>query len=197
MKETRVILIGLDLDLVDQIKSEENIKLLGVIDKKIKKKKGIKFLGNDNNFRDEQISSFLCGLDDPGLKKKVIRKFYNNKKFMNFISSKSYISEFSKYGNGNIFQFNVKVMANVKIGNHCKFNVDSSIHHDCEIGNYNTICPGARILGNVTLGNNVYIGSGVIILPNVKIEDNSTIGAGAVVTKNILEGSTVKGIPAR
>ena len=39
MKETRVILIGLDLDLVDQIKSEENIKLLGVIDKKIKKKK--------------------------------------------------------------------------------------------------------------------------------------------------------------
>ena len=27
-------------------------------------------------------------------------------------------------------------MANVKIGNHCKFNIDSSIHHDCEIGNF-------------------------------------------------------------
>ena len=197
MKKKRLILIGLDSDLVDQINLEKNFKLLGVIDKNKKKISETEYLGNDNDFIDELDSSFLCGLDNPNLKKNLIKKFYNNKKFVNFVSSKSYISDLIKFGNGNIFQRNVKVMANVKIGNHCKFNIDSSIHHDCEIGNFNTICPGARILGNVTLGNNVYIGSGAIILPKVVIGDDAIVGAGAVVTKNIHKNSKVKGIPAR
>ena len=197
MKEIKLILIGFDSDLVDQIKLEKNIKLSGIIDKNKRTISGSRYLGNDNEFKDEQESSFLCSLDNPILKKKLIKKFYNNKKFVNFISSKSYISESIKFGNGNIFQRNVKVMSSVQIGNHCKFNMDSCIHHDCEIGNYSTICPGARILGNVTLGNDVYVGSGAIILPKVNVGNGSIIGAGAVVTKNIDKSSKVKGIPAR
>ena len=37
MKKKRLILIGLDSDLVDQINLEKNFKLLGVIDKNKKK----------------------------------------------------------------------------------------------------------------------------------------------------------------
>jgi UDP-3-O-[3-hydroxymyristoyl] glucosamine N-acyltransferase len=48
-----------------------------------------------------------------------------------------------------------------------------------------------------TIGNGVRIGAGAIILPRVKVGDNALIGAGAVVTKDVPEGQTAKGIPAR
>ena len=70
----RLILIGLDSDLVDQINLEKNFKLLGVIDKN-KKISETEYLGNDNDFMDELDSSFLCGLDNPNLKKNLIKNF--------------------------------------------------------------------------------------------------------------------------
>jgi acetyltransferase-like isoleucine patch superfamily enzyme len=42
-----------------------------------------------------------------------------------------------------------------------------------------------------------YIGTGAIILGGVTIGENSIVGAGAVVTKDVLENSTVAGVPAR
>jgi len=43
----------------------------------------------------------------------------------------------------------------------------------------------------------VYIGGGATILPNVTVNKCATVGAGAVVTKDVTEGNTVKGNPAK
>ncbi len=48
-----------------------------------------------------------------------------------------------------------------------------------------------------TVGNNVVIGSGAKILGPIKIGDNSKIGANAVVLKEVPEGATAVGIPAK
>lgn len=49
----------------------------------------------------------------------------------------------------------------------------------------------------VRIGSDVWIGGGAIILPGVKIGDNAIIGAGSVVTRDVAEGATVVGNPAR
>lgn len=49
----------------------------------------------------------------------------------------------------------------------------------------------------VHIGRNVWIGGGAIILPGVVIGDDAIIGAGSVVTRNVPEGATVAGNPAR
>jgi maltose O-acetyltransferase len=49
----------------------------------------------------------------------------------------------------------------------------------------------------VRIGSDVWIGGGAIILPGVTIGDGAVIGAGSVVTRNVAEGVTVTGNPAR
>ncbi|MTI03493.1 sugar O-acetyltransferase [Roseibium sp. RKSG952] len=56
---------------------------------------------------------------------------------------------------------------------------------------------GLEIALPVTIGQSVWVGGGAIILPGVTIGDNATIGAGSVVTKDIADGVTVVGNPAR
>lgn len=47
------------------------------------------------------------------------------------------------------------------------------------------------------IGDNVYIGPNVCIVENVHIGNNTTIAAGAVVAKDVPEGATVGGVPAK
>ena len=49
----------------------------------------------------------------------------------------------------------------------------------------------------VRIGSDVWIGGGAIILPGITIGDGAVIGAGSVVTRDVGEGQTVAGNPAR
>src|SRR6187200_1410717 len=49
----------------------------------------------------------------------------------------------------------------------------------------------------VAIGDDVWVGGGAIILPGVTIGSRAVIGAGSVVTRDVGEGQTVTGNPAR
>ena len=68
---------------------------------------------------------------------------------------------------------------------------DAWIFSDCEIA------PLSSIGGHVTIGNRVKVGQGATIKPWVNIGNDARIGMGAVVTKDVPEGETWVGNPAR
>jgi maltose O-acetyltransferase len=56
---------------------------------------------------------------------------------------------------------------------------------------------GAEFGRPISIGRNVWIGGGAIILPGVTVGDDATIGAGSVVTRDVPQGATALGNPAR
>ncbi|MFQ6552916.1 sugar O-acetyltransferase [Aestuariibius insulae] len=60
-----------------------------------------------------------------------------------------------------------------------------------------TRAAGAEMGKPVRIGADVWIGGGALILPDVSIGNGAVIGAGSVVTRDVADGVTVAGNPAR
>ena len=76
-------------------------------------------------------------------------------------------------------------------------NFASTLGHEARVGRGSVVNPGANIAGGVVLGEGVTIGSGAQVLQYLHVGSGAVVGAGAVVTRNVPEGSTVVGVPAR
>lgn len=73
----------------------------------------------------------------------------------------------------------------------------ASVDHDCEVGDYCNISPGARLGGCVDARPGVFVGLNASVLPGLRLGEDAVVGAGAVVTRDVAQGATVVGVPAR
>ncbi len=80
---------------------------------------------------------------------------------------------------------------NVKIDNLVQ------IAHNCHIGKNSLIIGGAMIGGGVSIGESSWIAPNVTILQQVKIGSHCKVGIGSVVLRNVKDGMTVFGNPAK
>ncbi len=89
------------------------------------------------------------------------------------------------------------VIGSTVIGDNVK--IDNLVHvaHGAKIGKNTLIVAGAVIGGSVDIGENCFIGMNASIKNKVKIGNNVTIGAGAVVLKDVPDGETWIGNPAK
>ena len=96
-------------------------------------------------------------------------------------------------GNGVIIHSASKIGNNVVIYQQVTIGGYGLSHFDKEYRDNNI----AKSEGCPVIGNNVVIGAGAKILGNIKIGNNARIGANAVVLKDVPDGATAVGIPAR
>lgn len=83
------------------------------------------------------------------------------------------------------------------LGKNIILNTSCSVDHHNWIGDHVHIAPGAHLGGDVRIGTGAFIGIGASVMPQRTVGEWSTVGAGALVHRDVPDGATVIGVPAR
>jgi serine acetyltransferase len=83
------------------------------------------------------------------------------------------------------------------LGKACIVNTRASVDHEDILDDGVEIGPGATLCGLVRMGTASWVCAGATVLPRITIGADAIVGAGAVVIKDVPEGITVVGVPAR
>jgi sugar O-acyltransferase (sialic acid O-acetyltransferase NeuD family) len=89
------------------------------------------------------------------------------------------------------------IQPDCRLGRHTIVNTGATLDHDCEVGDFASIGPGTSLAGSVRVSPQAMIGTGCVVLPGVRIGACARIGAGSTVARDVAEGITVCGVPAR
>ncbi len=107
------------------------------------------------------------------------------------------VSQSAEIGDGTVVMQGAIIQSDTRTGRHCIINTAASVDHECQIGDFVHISPHATLCGNVHVGEGSWIGAGATVIPGVRIGRWCTIGAGSVVIKDMPDGVTAVGNPAK
>jgi UDP-perosamine 4-acetyltransferase len=107
------------------------------------------------------------------------------------------VSPSAKFGPGTVVLAGTIVNAGTVVGAAVILNTGCLIEHDCVIDDGAHISPGAVLTAEVRVGRSAWVGAGATVLPRLGIGPWAVVGGGAVVVHEVLEGTTVVGVPAR
>jgi sugar O-acyltransferase (sialic acid O-acetyltransferase NeuD family) len=117
--------------------------------------------------------------------------------FPNFIHPRALVDlDDVRLGIGNIITAGCVFTVDIEVGDFNLFNWNVTVGHDARIGSGCVINPSANISGGVQLGDRVLIGTGAQLLERRVVGSGSTVGAGSVVTRDVDPGAVVVGVPA-
>ncbi len=100
-------------------------------------------------------------------------------------------------GDGSMLSPGVRVTGNVRIGAHCQLHTGAIVSHDGVLHDFVTLSPSVTLCGGVTVGARSTVFAGATVMPGVTIGADAIVGAGALVNRDVDDGSTVVGVPAR
>lgn len=107
------------------------------------------------------------------------------------------ISRYAKIADGCVVCAGVVVNVGSIIGFGSILNTSCSIDHDCSLSEAVHVSPGAHLAGGIKVGACAWVGIGAAVRQLITVGSHAVVGAGAVVVKDVLERTTVVGIPAK
>jgi sugar O-acyltransferase (sialic acid O-acetyltransferase NeuD family) len=107
------------------------------------------------------------------------------------------IAPSASIGRGTVVMAGVVVNPDAVVEVGAILNTGCVVEHDCVVGAFAHLSPNAALGGGVVIGQRSHLGLGAVALPLVRIGADVRVGAGAVVIRDVADGLTVVGAPAR
>lgn len=109
----------------------------------------------------------------------------------------AWLSPSAQVGPASVVFAQASVQAQASIGIGAILNTGCSVDHDVRLADGVHICPGSRLAGGVQVGTRSWLGIGSSVIQQVRIGADVTVGAGAAVVRDLPDGVTAVGVPAR
>lgn len=193
------------LDLVDAINAvEPTWKIVGVLDDVRPADEpffGHAVLGPLRAACDLQDASFVntIGSDRTFRRRRelVAATQLSPDRFATLVHPAASVSARARLGRGVCVHYGASVAGAVVVQDQVWIGAQATIGHDTVVGAYTVVAPAAVVSGGARLGEGVYVGAGACVKQQLAIGAGALIGLGAVVTRDVAEGATVIGNPAR
>lgn len=159
---------------------------------------GLPVLGDDDWLIARTDVDAACGIGLPAIRRRVATRLAAaGIAFVRLVHPAASVGDTVDLGPGSIVCAGAVVTADVHTGPHVQINPCAAVMHDVRLGAFTTVAPGATLCGGVAVGELCLIGAGAVIRPGVRVGPGATVGVGAVVTRDVADGATVAGSPAR
>jgi sugar O-acyltransferase (sialic acid O-acetyltransferase NeuD family) len=143
-------------------------------------------------------SLVALGIGDNATRERIARELAGaGHELATLIHPSAVIAPGASVRGGSVVMPGVVVNPDATVEEGCILNSGCVVEHDCHLGPFVHVSPNAALGGGVHLGTRTHIGLGANVLPGVRIGADARIGAGAVVTRDVPEGATMIGVPAR
>lgn len=149
----------------------------------------------------DRFSALAFGIGNPAVKHRLAQQFdalLPDVEWPALVHASVRIDRASaRLGRGVVICAGVLGTVSVSLGDFAMVNLGCTLGHEASVGRCGVLNPTVNLSGGVTVGERVLIGTGAQILQYVSIGHDATVGAGAVVTKDVPDGVTVVGVPAK
>lgn len=164
---------------------------------------GVEILGDDEvvlAYRPDQVllANGLGSVGIPQRRREIFNRFSaRGYRFASVVHPAAVVAADVEVGEGTQIMAGAIVQPGCRLGVNSIVNTRASVDHDCRIGDHAHIAPGVTLSGDVVVGETSHLGTGVTVIQGMTIGSLVLVAAGAVVVDDVVDGATVKGIPAR
>jgi sugar O-acyltransferase (sialic acid O-acetyltransferase NeuD family) len=161
--------------------------------------KGIPVVGGMAELKSMDSIDIVIAIGAPLLKQRIVAQIDSRVRFPYLIDPNATVLDPGSVhiNAGSIICSGAVLTTDIFVGTHVLINLNATVGHDSSVGSFSSVMPGVNIAGEVRIGEGVLLGSGCNIMNRSFVGRNAQVGMGAVVLKNVGEGETVVGIPAK
>jgi sugar O-acyltransferase (sialic acid O-acetyltransferase NeuD family) len=160
---------------------------------------GYPVLGPVSWILDKEGYDVVIGIAFPKIKEKIIALLAANSSlsYPTLVANNAWISQNVTLGKGSIIYPGTCINYGSSIGNFVVMNMNCAVGHNCTISSFCSLAPGVNLGGYTQIGKLTELGIGASTIQGVRIGEAAVIGGQAMVTKDILDGQTAVGVPAK